>query len=334
VNERILVTGGCGFIGSNFVRLVLDEHPEADVEDAPRYRFVRGDIADEQLIEELFAEGGFDMVFNFAAETHVDRSILSGLPFVRTNVMGTAVLLEAARKHGCGRFVHVSTDEVYGALGATGKFTESSPLAPNNPYSATKAGADMLVRSHVRTHGTDAVITRCCNNYGPYQFPEKLIPLFTANALEEAPLPVYGDGMQVREWIHAADHARALIAVAERGEAGEVYNVGSGAEVPNIEVVRAILRALDKPESLIRHVEDRPGHDRRYALDTTKLHDEIGWSPTVPFDEGVAGTVKWYVENRPWWERIRSGEYRKYYSEQYGRRLAGTGNTDPGGETP
>ena len=336
--NKLLVTGGCGFIGSNFVRLLLSTDPEieitnldvltyagnpenlAEVEKNPRYRFVRGDIADRELVRDLLA-GGFEAVVNFAAESHVDRSILDASPFLRTNVMGTQVLLEAAREAKLARFVQVSTDEVYGALGPTGEFTEETPLVPNSPYSASKAAADLLVRAYHHTYGLPAIVTRSSNNYGPYQFPEKLIPLFVTNALADQPLPVYGDGLQVRDWVHVLDHCRALDAVLRRGKAGAVYNIGGRCEKTNLEMTRTILRLIGKPETLIRYVPDRPGHDRRYAIDCTKLQRELGWRPEISFEQGLRDTIRWYQEHADWVARVRSGEYQKYYAEQYAERL-------------
>ncbi len=338
--SKVLVTGGAGFIGSNFIRLLRRERPGwrlvnldkltyagnlenlAGVEEGPRYRFVRGDVADREAVDRLFAEEGFDAVVHFAAESHVDRSILDPSPFLDTNVKGTQVLLEAARRHGVPRFLQVSTDEVYGSLGPDDPpFTEDSPLAPNSPYAASKAAADLLCRAYRETYGLPVMITRCGNNFGPYQFPEKLIPLFIANALEEKPLPLYGDGRNVRDWIHVEDHCAAILRVLEAGRPGEVYNVGAGNERTNLEITRAILALLGRPESLVRFVADRPGHDRRYALATGKLRTELGWTPRYTFDEALAATVRWYVENRPWWERVRSGAYREYYDTLYGSRL-------------
>lgn len=338
---KIFITGGCGFIGSNFVRLLLKERREWDIvvydlltysgnvenlsgyENNPRLRLVRGDVANPD--EVLAAMNGADAVVHFAAESHVDRSILDSGPFVRTNVVGTQVLLDAAHQCKVGRYVQVSTDEVYGTL-APGDppFMESSPLRPRNPYAATKAGADCLALAYFETHGLPVMVTRCPNNYGPRQFPEKLIPLMILNALGDEPLPVYGDGMQVRDWIHVEDHNRAILLILEKGRPGEVYHVGAESERANIEIVRTILKSLGKPESLIKHVEDRKGHDRRYAMALGKLRHELGWSPTVPFEEGMARTVKWYLDNRPWWENVRSGAYRDYYRLQYGNRLAGS----------
>lgn len=335
---RLFVTGGCGFIGSVFIRTVLAERPDwtvlnydlltyagnlenlADLEGDRRLRFVKGDIADPAAVAEVFKGFPADAVVNFAAESHVDRSILDPTAFVRTNVQGTQVLLSAARAAGIGRFVQVSTDEVYGSLGATGRFSEETPLAPNSPYAASKAGGDLLARAAFHTFAFPVVTTRCSNNYGPWQFPEKLIPLFITNAMADMPLPVYGDGMQVRDWIHVEDHARGVLAALERGRPGEVYNFGADNEQPNLAITRLILKALGKPETLMRHVQDRPGHDRRYAIDSAKARRELGWTARVPFDSGLAETVRWYASHRAWWERIRSGAYREYYATQYGRR--------------
>lgn len=331
------VTGAAGFIGSNFVRQVLDEEPDARVVaydvltyagnlenladrlDDPRLRFVRGDICDPGAVEAALPRG-CAFVVHFAAESHVDRSILGSAAFVRTNVQGTQVLLDAARAAGVGRFVQVSTDEVYGALGPTGKFTEQTPLSPNSPYSASKAGADLLVLAYHRTYGMPAVITRCSNNYGPYQFPEKLIPLFVTNLLESKKVPVYGDGLQVRDWIHVADHCRAVRRVAAAGRPGEVYNIGGNNEQPNLAITRLILANLGFDDSMIEHVKDRPGHDRRYAVDCSKITAELGWRPEVDFARGMADTIDWYRRHESWWRRIKTGEYLTYYEEQYGRR--------------
>ncbi|MEQ8765251.1 MAG: dTDP-glucose 4,6-dehydratase [Planctomycetota bacterium] len=336
--KRILVTGGAGFIGSSFVRLALAERPDwhvtnfdaltyagnlenlRSVEKDPRYRFVKGDITSAEDLTALFADP-FDTVVNFAAESHVDRSILDPMQFVKTNILGTQLLLEHARKASVSRYLQVSTDEVYGSLGKTGLFTESTPLAPNSPYSASKTGADLLVRAAFHTYGFPTVITRCSNNYGPYQFPEKLIPLMITNAFEDRPLPVYGDGLNVRDWIHCDDHSRAILAVLDGGRHGEVYNIGGNAERTNIDVVKGILKHLGKPESLIQYVTDRPGHDRRYAIDSTKMKSELGWEPSHTFEEGLGQTIDWYLENRPWWESVRSGAYREYFEKQYGSRI-------------
>ena len=338
MSRAVLVTGGAGFIGSNLVRLLLRERPEwtvvnldkltyagnaeslADLRDDPRHVFVRGDIANAELVEHLLANHGVDAILNLAAESHVDRSILGPGIFVETNVSGTQVLLEAARQAGVKRFVQISTDEVYGSLGASGRFTESSPLAPSSPYSASKAAADLLALAYGHTFGMDVVVTRCSNNYGPYQFPEKLIPLMIANALEGKKLPVYGDGLQVRDWIHVEDHCAALLAALERGRAGEVYNLGSDNEWPNLRIVGRLLEILGKGSELIEHVKDRPGHDRRYAIDASKAHAALGWAPRIAFFDGLEATVRWYVQHRQWWERIRTGAYRTWYERNYGAR--------------
>ncbi len=337
---RVLVTGGCGFIGSNFIHYFLKKHPEDSLinvdkltyagnlknlfalSDSPRYTFMRGDIADPLRMQEVIAEG-VDAIVNFAAESHVDRSIEAPDDFVRTNVFGTFVLLEAIRKISAKRlirFLHVSTDEVYGALGETGAFTEETSLAPNSPYSATKASADLMVRAYHRTYGLPTLITRCSNNYGPYQFPEKLIPLMISNAVEGKELPVYGDGLQVRDWIHVEDHCRGLDAVLRRGKEGEVYNIGGESEKSNLSVVKTILDHLGKPHSLIRYVKDRPGHDRRYAIDFSKIHRTLGWKPSFSFEEGIRQTIVWYQDHAEWWKEIRTGEYRDYYERMYGSR--------------
>nr|WP_181448075.1 dTDP-glucose 4,6-dehydratase [Dissulfurirhabdus thermomarina] len=335
-----MVTGGCGFIGTNFVRLVMEGrdwevvnldaltyagNPAnlADLEGDPRYRFVHGRIEDAGLVAELVA--GVDAVVHFAAESHVDRSILDAQPFVVTNVLGTQVLLDAARRSPrLRRFVHVSTDEVYGSLGPEDPpFTEETPLAPNSPYAASKAASDLLARAAFKTHGLPVVVTRCSNNYGPYQFPEKLIPLMIANAWAGRPLPVYGDGLNVRDWIHVSDHCRGVLAALERGRDGEVYNLGGRCELTNLEVVRRVLAAVGRPESLITHVADRPGHDRRYAMATAKAEAELGWRPEIPFDRGLAETVAWYEAHRDWVRAITDGSYRDYYRRMYGDRLGG-----------
>ncbi|MDR3639483.1 MAG: dTDP-glucose 4,6-dehydratase [Isosphaeraceae bacterium] len=327
--RRILVTGGCGFIGANFVRLMLAEYPDLEItnldaltyagnpdnlaglETEPRYRFVLGDVADRERVFLLVKDGRFDAIVHFAAESHVDRSIDDAAPFLRTNVLGTQCLLEAARAARIPRYVQVSTDEVYGTLAPDDPaFCETTPLAPNSPYAASKAAADLLVRAAHHTFGLDTVITRCSNNYGPYQFPEKLIPLFITNALGDLPLPVYGDGKQVRDWIHVADHCRGVDAALRRGRAGEVYNFGGRSERKNFDVTHAVLRLLGKPEGLVRHVTDRPGHDRRYAIDCARAESELDWRPTVAFEEGLAETVRWYREHPEWVARVRSGAYR------------------------
>jgi len=349
---RILVTGGAGFIGSNFIRLVLQD-PEIeitnldlltyagnlenlrDVASNTRYTFLKGDVCDAALVEQLVggsASPSFDAVVHFAAESHVDRSILDSSAFIGTNIRGTQVLLDAARRNRIPRFLQVSTDEVYGSLGSSGKFTEQTPLAPNSPYSASKAGADLLVRSYVQTYGFPGIITRCSNNYGPFQFPEKLIPLMILNAMEDKSLPVYGDGLYTRDWLHVEDHCSALLAVLRNGRPGGVYNIGGNREKTNIEIVRLILSLLGKPESLIRHVQDRPGHDRRYAIDASLIRQELGWEPSVDFEEGLNATVRWYQDNIGWVSNIRSGSYLAYYSEMYEKRadmISGLGLAQP-----
>jgi len=341
---RLLVTGGAGFIGANFIRFVLREYPDwhvtnldkltyagnlenlREVEDNPRYTFVRGDIADREAVAGLFAGGGFDAVVNFAAESHVDRSILDAGPFIETNVRGTQVLLEAARRYGVRVFLQVSTDEVYGSLGPDDPpFTEEHPVKPNSPYSASKAAADLLCRAYHETYGLPVVVNRCSNNYGPYQFPEKLIPLMIANVLENKPLPVYGDGLNVRDWIHVEDHCRGIAAALRRGRPGAVYNFGGRAERTNLDVVRTILRILDRPESLIRFVADRPGHDRRYAMDIARAERELDWRPRWTFEDGLEATVRWYVDNAEWVQRVRDGAYREYYRRMYEERTTLSG---------
>lgn len=341
---KILVTGGAGFIGSNFVRwifdgdgkdsgvdklIVLDALTYAGnlenlkgLEENTSFRFVKGDIKDSILVEELCQNEKFDAIVHFAAESHVDRSILDPLSFVRTNVEGTQVLLNAAIKSSVEKFLHVSTDEVYGSLGPTGKFTEKTPLDPSSAYSASKAASDLLVLAAFKTHGYHTMVTRCTNNYGPYQFPEKLIPLFITNALGDIPLPLYGDGKNVRSWLHVDDHSRALMRVLIGGRAGEVYNIGGSdsSEKENREVTSLILEILSKPQTLIRHVEDRLGHDRRYAVDYTKIKEELSWEPIVNFEEGLTNTVNWYLSNEDWWKRVKSGEYMRFYEEYYSNR--------------
>jgi dTDP-glucose 4,6-dehydratase len=330
---NLLITGGMGFIGSNFVRLILRERPDWTIcnldlltyaanpesltgatesaESAGRYRFVMGDVADPDALRSLFNDGGFDAVAHFAAESHVDRSIQSAGPFVHANVVGTQVLLDAARAADTGRFVLVSTDEVYGDLGPhDAAFTESTPLTPSSPYSASKAAADHLAFAYHRTHGMDVCITRCSNNYGPYQFPEKLIPLMIVNALEGRNLPVYGRGENVRDWIHVEDHCRGVLATLERGRAGEAYNFGGASERRNLDVVKAIVALAGANEDQIEFVADRPGHDRRYAIDFTKAAADLDWSPRYDFEDGLRETVRWYLDNRRWWERVRDGAYR------------------------
>jgi dTDP-glucose 4,6-dehydratase len=335
---NLLVTGGAGFIGSNFVRYILNKYPEYRVinldkltyagnlenltgaDKDPRYAFEKGDICDKARVQLCVMRYEIDAIINFAAESHVDRSILGAAEFVQTNIVGTNVLLEVAKELKIKRFLQVSTDEVYGSLGLTGLFTEESPVHPNSPYSASKASADMLALAYQHTFGLPVVLTRCSNNYGPYQFPEKLIPLMIANALDDKPLPVYGDGMNVRDWLHVKDHCSAIDGVFHRGKIGEIYNIGGNNEKPNIEIVKLILQNLGKPESLITYVKDRPGHDRRYAIDSSKIHHELGWTPSYTFERGIAETIKWYVDNQQWWKRIISGEYKEYYKVLYGGR--------------
>jgi dTDP-glucose 4,6-dehydratase len=336
---KILVTGGAGFIGSAFVRMAISEtawrvvnldkltyagnlENLAAVDGDSRYRFVHGDICDEKLVDSVLAEESPDAIVHFAAESHVDRSILSPEPVIQTNLRGTFTLLEAARKRRTARFLHVSTDEVYGSLAEPLEATEEFPLNPSSPYSASKAGSDLLARSYFVTYRSPVVITRASNNYGPYQFPEKLIPLMIANALEDRRLPVYGDGMQVRDWLFVEDHCRGILAVLAQGREGEIYNIGGNRSLPNLEVVGRLLQATGKPESLIEYVTDRPGHDRRYALSSEKIMRETGWRPVVDFEEGLARTIAWYRSNASWVARVRSGEYRGYYERNYGNRAA------------
>ena len=335
---NLLVTGGCGFIGSNFVRrrraacpgdrlVVLDALTYAghlgSIADVPDVRFEKGDICDAAVVERVLADHAIEAIVHFAAESHVDRSILGPMAFVQTNVVGTATLLDRARAAKVKRFLHVSTDEVYGDLGPDEPaFTEATPIRPRSPYSASKAASDHLVHAYFETYGFPALITRCSNNYGPYQFPEKLIPLMILNAREDRPLPVYGDGMNVRDWIHVEDHCDAVARVLDAGRDGEVYNVGGRAERPNLAIVRAILAALGKPESLISYVKDRPGHDRRYAINDEKIERELGWVRTRQLDEGLAATVRWYGEQAEWVQQVRSGDYRGWYERNYGQRAA------------
>ena len=334
----LFVTGGCGFIGSNFIRHLLATDPAirvinfdaltyagnlanlTDLADDPRYTFIRGDITDRTAVRAAM-DVGIDAVINFAAESHVDRSILDSGPFLRTNVIGTQVLLDSARALNVPRFVQVSTDEVYGSLGPIGAFTETTPLSPNSPYSASKAAADMLVAAYVHTFGMDAVITRCSNNYGPYQFPEKIIPLFITNLMRDEPVPVYGDGLQVRDWIHVRDHCTGVEAAWRKGKPGQVYNFGGRCDMTNLTLTHTLLDLLGKPRTLIRYVQDRPGHDRRYAIDCSKAERELDWTPAVTFAAGLAETVAWYQSNDVWISQVRSGEYLKYYESQYGQRL-------------
>ena len=334
---RILVTGGCGFIGSNFIHYLLKTYSDisiinvdkltyagnlenlSDLFHSPRYRFLRGDIAEPPFMEELIKKG-VDAIVNFAAESHVDRSIEDPSTFMKTNIFGTFVLLEAMRKvlpEQKIHFIHISTDEVYGSLGETGAFTEDTPLSPNSPYSASKAAADMMVRAYHQTYGLSAIITRCSNNYGPYQYPEKLIPLMITNALEDKDLPIYGDGMHIRDWIYVEDHCRAIDKVLHHGKEGGIYNIGGRSERSNLSVAQTILDRLGKPHSLLRFVTDRPGHDRRYAIEFLKIERELGWRPSVSFKEGIDLTVKWYQAHREWWRKIKTGEYLDYYNRMY-----------------
>lgn len=333
----LLVTGGCGFIGSNYIRYLLETDPEitvvnldcltyagnlanlADLEGNSRLRFVKGDITNRDDVRKAIGDGVSGIV-NFAAESHVDRSILDSSPFIRTNVLGTQVLLDAAREFNVPKFVQISTDEVYGSLGPTGLFTETTPLAPSSPYSASKAGADLLVQAYHHTFGLPAVITRCSNNYGPYQFPEKLIPLFITRLFQDQKVPVYGDGQQIRDWIHVRDHCAGIEAVRRHGRPGEVYNLGGRTERANLTITHMLLDLIGKPRSLIEHVKDRPGHDRRYAIDCSKAERELGWSPVVPFEQGLKDTIEWYRTNLMWVETIKSGAYRSYYETQYEKR--------------
>jgi len=364
---KLLVTGGAGFIGSNFIHYALKEHPNwditnldkltyagnlenlKDIQDQPGYRFVKGDIADRRLVDTLFSGEYFaanflrpntrdlrpNIVVNFAAESHVDRSILDASPFIETNVKGTQVLLEAARTHWLGSntqnlrpntqhlgpnlFIQVSTDEVYGSTDS-GRFTEESPLSPSSPYSASKAAADLLCLAYFKTHHLPVIVTRCTNNLGPYQFPEKLIPLAVTNALEDKPIPVYGDGLNIRDWIFVVDHCRALDVVIQKGQPGEIYNIGGGNEKTNLELIHKLLELLNKPRSLMQFVTDRPAHDRRYALDCAKIARELGWKPAYSFEKALSATVAWYLKNELWWRSIKSGEYAKYYDRMYSHR--------------
>ena len=347
--KHVLVTGGAGFIGSNFVKYILNKYKDykvinldsltyagnlenlKDVSQNANYVFVKGDIRDSKLVERVFAQYDVDIVVNFAAESHVDRSIDDASVFLTTNILGTQVMLDAAKKHWKinpedkyskdykqgTKFVQVSTDEVYGALGKTGMFTEDTPINPNSPYSASKASADMIAQAYYRTYGMPVNITRCSNNYGPYQFTEKLIPLMINNCLSDKDLPVYGDGMQIRDWLHVTDHCSAIDTVLHKGTAGEVYNIGGNNEKANIEIVKIIISSLGKSEDLIKYVKDRPGHDRRYAIDNSKITAKLGWKPSYTFEEGMVETIEWYSSNRRWLENIMSGEYENYYSKMY-----------------
>ncbi len=338
----ILVTGGAGFIGANFVYLELKEHPEdrivcidkltyagnletlKEAMEYPNFRFEKMDICDREAVFALFEEEKPDIVVNFAAESHVDRSIEDPGIFLQTNIMGTQVMMDASRKYGVKRYHQVSTDEVYGDLPLDRPdlfFTEDTPLKTSSPYSSSKAGADLLVNAYHRTFGLPTTISRCSNNYGPYQFPEKLIPLMIANALADKPLPVYGEGLNVRDWLYVEDHCKAIDLIIRQGKVGEVYNIGGHNEMKNIDIVKIICEALGKPESLITHVTDRKGHDMRYAIDPAKIHGELGWLPETMFKDGIQKTIQWYLDNKEWWERIISGEYQNYYDSMYGKRL-------------
>jgi len=333
--KNILVTGGAGFIGSNFINYILDKRDDYNIinfdkltyagnlenlipsEKKKNYHFVKGDITDSELVQNIFEKYKIKYVIHFAAESHVDRSILGSEIFYRTNVMGTNVLLEVARKFEVERFLQISTDEVYGSLGSEGYFTEQTPLSPNSPYSSSKAAADMMVMAFYHTYGMPVLITRCSNNYGPYQFPEKLIPLMIINSINNKKLPVYGDGLYVRDWIYVIDHNKAVELVFEKGKVGEVYNIGASNEMPNIKIIKLILSHLKKGEDLIEYVKDRPGHDRRYAIDSSKIKSKLGWAPSFTFEHAIAETIDWYLKNEKWWKRIISGEYQKYYEIQY-----------------
>jgi len=333
--KNVLITGGAGFIGCNFIRYFLAAHQDVrvvnfdkltyagnlesleDVCTNPRYTFIKGDICDRADVETAFTKFDIDTVIHFAAESHVDRSILGSAVFVQTNVVGTHILLDVAKDRGVDRFIHVSTDEVYGSLGDTGKFTETSSLHPNSPYAASKASSDLLALSYQHTHGLPVIVTRCSNNYGPYQFPEKLIPLMIVNALSDKPLPVYGDGLNVRDWLYMEDHCSAIDRVLAKGKVGEVYNMGGNNEWKNIDIVKLILQHLGKPQSLINFVKDRPGHDRRYAMDATKMKNELGWQPSYTFENAIKETIEWYRQKESWWRRVLTGEYLEYYKTQY-----------------
>lgn len=333
---NILVTGGAGFIGSNFVRYMVNKYPDyniinfdvltyagnlenlKDVENAPNYHFVIGNITNGELIDHVVKQYNINSIINFAAESHVDRSITEPDVFVKTNVLGTQVLLDVAKNNRLDKYIQISTDEVYGSLGETGFFTEKTPLAPNSPYSSSKAGGDLLVRAYYETYGLNVNITRCSNNYGPYHFPEKLIPLMVTNALEGKELPVYGDGKNIRDWLHVEDHCSAIDLVMHKGKPGEVYNIGGHNERTNNEIVNLIVEKLNVSKDLIKHVKDRLGHDRRYAIDPDKIMSELGWKPKYTFDTGIVETIQWYIDNQDWWKNIKSGEYKTYYDKHYG----------------
>lgn len=339
---KILVTGGAGFIGGNFIHYMINKYPDyqivnldlltyagnletlKSVENKPNYKFYKGDIADRPFIIDLFEKEKFDIVVNFAAESHVDRSITDPEIFIKTNIMGTQVLLDASKKYNVKRYHQVSTDEVYGDLPLDRPdlfFTEETPLHTSSPYSSSKASADLFVLAYNRTYGLPVTISRCSNNYGPYHFPEKLIPLMISRALADESLPVYGKGENVRDWLYVEDHCSAIDLIIHNGKVGEVYNIGGHNEKTNLEVVKTILKALNKPESLIKYVTDRPGHDMRYAIDPTKIETELGWKPVHNFDTGIQETIKWYLENQNWWKNILSGDYKNYFDKMYGERL-------------
>ena len=335
--SNILITGGAGFIGSNFINYILEKHSDYNVinldkltyagnlenlkpsERKKNYHFIKGDITNSDLVRYIFEKHEIKNVINFAAESHVDRSILGSEIFSRTNVIGTNVLLELSRQYSIEKFIQISTDEVYGSLGEDGSFSETTPLSPNSPYAASKASADMIAKAFHHTYGLPVIITRCSNNYGPYQFPEKLIPLMIINTLNNKKLPVYGDGMNIRDWIYVTDHNKAVELIFEKGKPGEVYNIGARNEMPNIKIVELILDRLGKGKDLIQYVKDRPGHDRRYAIDSSKITGELNWKPEYSFEEAIRETIDWYIKNNNWWEKIISGEYLKYYDIQYGK---------------
>jgi dTDP-glucose 4,6-dehydratase len=335
--KSILITGGAGFIGSNFINYLLNKinayqiinldkltyagniQNLSGIEDYPNYIFIKGDIVNEELVRNIFERYEINYVINFAAESHVDRSILSSEIFYRTNVIGTNVLLESTKKYGVEKFIQISTDEVYGSLGHEGKFSETNQLRPNSPYAASKAAADLMVLAYHHTFKVPVIITRCSNNYGPYQFPEKLIPLMIINSINNKKLPVYGDGLNVRDWVYVLDHCKAIELVLENGNIGEIYNIGANCEKKNIDIVKLILKELDKPEELIEFVKDRPGHDRRYAINSAKIKMDLGWEPHYSFEEAIYDTVKWYINNEKWWSEIISGEYQNYYEMQYSK---------------
>lgn len=335
--KNLLVTGGAGFIGSNFINHMLETRDDVFIanldkltyagnlenlkgsEKHPNYEFIKGDIQDKELVDEIFEKYTINHVINFAAESHVDRSILSSELFFQTNVLGTHVLLEASRKYDIVRFIQVSTDEVYGSLGEEGVFTESTPLSPNSPYAASKASADLMALSFEHTYDLPVIVTRCSNNYGPFQFPEKFIPLMIINALNEKKLPVYGDGLNVRDWIYVLDHCKAIELIWEKGDIEEIYNIGAEQEMKNIDIVKILLKHLNKSEELIEFVKDRPGHDRRYAIDAWKIKSQLGWKPEFTFEEALTDTINWYLSNKSWCENVMSGEYQEYYKIQYNR---------------